>query len=702
MKKYLLISLLVLTSLLLLSCAKKEQAPAVPEEVLPLSEQLAEYTIVYPDCMGTYVEKFTVERYSALRLKTMIKESFGITLTAQSDSNTAAAKEIIIGNARGTAVSDMGEGYSVAKNGDNITISAGGIYSYSQAFTALLTDLNNNAAIPETISLSEENTIKPDTEKDFVYIDMTDDQLSVPEYAVKSLSIGGIDISNYKIIYHVWGTPSDPHYGLNEQYAAEQLQKYIMLATGIELPIETDEAVPADYEIVVGITNREGNVINAIDRSSYGEEDTLIRNEGTRLIISGAERRGTIYAAYTFLEKYLGIRFYAVDCEVIYKSESIDISNVDYKHVSDLEFRDSNQKTIQIGEFASKRKVNSNFRRVMNYKQGGTFDFATSEFPHTMSTVLKLENAPGFAQPCLTDEATYQKALENTLTLLSRKPDAKLVSVTQNDNAQYCACASCLSIIKEERSEAAPLIRFINRLADDVAKEYPDVRILTFAYMHTVAPCQTAPRDNVVIMYCPIDSCCACALNDPDCQTNHRFAEYIEGWAEMTDNLYIWYYVAEYTQNDMLPFMDFDAIYENYQYFRSLGVKGIFNQGWMNDEGNEFDVMRAYVLSLLMWDPDITYEEYNAAIEDFIDAYYGEASEVVMEYYHTLTTLSQSQHFTQYSSVKSMFDTSVFSEIAPELDSWWEEINAYEYSSDWVADRISRLYRGYIKVKSFL
>ena len=688
MKKHIIIALLIISSILTLSCSNNKSP----------GDNLSDYTIIYPECMGTYAERFSTERYSAIRLQSMIKDKFGITLTVQNDTNEKAQKEILIGAARETEATASNEGYTITKNGSNISITAGGIYPYSVAFDALLDSVAEDITLPKALSLSEEKTSVMDTEKDFVYIDKTLEEFSVPEYAVKKLTVNNTDISKYKIIYHVWGSPTEPHYGLNEEYAAQQLQRYIRLATGIELPIETDESKPTDYEIVVGITSREGDVTESIDRSEFGDETVIIKTEGTRLIISGSQRSGTIYAAYSFLEEYLGVRFFTEDCEVIYKADSIDISDISEKRTPVLEFRDNNQKMMLVSEYSSKRKINSNFRRILNYKQGGTNNFAC-EFPHTMETYLKLENSPGFDQPCFTDEETYQTALTNLKALLERSSNANMVSVTHKDNGNNCKCTSCMKIILEENgSAAAPMIRFINRLADDIKDEYPDVKILTFAYTFSIQPPKTAPRDNVIIMYCPIDSCCACALNDPNCRTNVKFAEYLEGWKELTDNIYIWYYVAEYTQNDTLPFMNFDAIYENYQYFKSLGVKGIFNQAWMDNEGNEFDVLRAYVLSLMMWDTDMTYTEYYNAIYEFIDAYYGEGSYLIREYFNAMRVIAKDKHFTQYASLAGTLDISRLRELSEHLDGWWEILNSYEYENTETQNRINRIYIGYEKI----
>lgn len=686
---------MMLLSLLLLSCG--ESSDKKKEET---EKPIADYTIVYPDCMGTYVEEFTEEKYAALRLQDMIYDAHGVKLEAVSDITEKTGKEILIGDARNGENSCGDNSYSISSEKEGVRISAKGIYAYTAAFDAFMDSLDTKTAdIPKELKLSKENVMTGDKDKDYVYLDLAEGADPPKEIAIKKLTVMGNDISKYKIIYHEWGDLRNPHYGLNEAYAAEQLQMYIKLITGIELPIETDESKPSEYEIIMGITNREGDTIKEIDRSGYGEEATLIKTEGNHLIITGAQRRGTIYAAYTFLEQYLGVRFYTADCETVFKSDGIDIAEDTYdEHIPTMEFRDIYNKTMHENEYSSKRKVNSNNNRVMNYKQGGNFNYA-GDFVHTMGTILELENAPGAQQPCFTDEETYQKALTNVRTILKRKPDSKFISVTQNDAYMYCGCADCKKLITQEGCTGGALFHFINRLADDIKDEFPDVKIMTLAYMFSIDPPKTAPRDNVVIMFCPIDSCCGCTLNDPECPKNQSFAKQYKGWMELTDNIYVWYYVKECIDDGMLPFMNFDAMYYNYCDFNEDGVKGVFNEALSISYGGEFGALRSYLLSLLMWDQDMTYEEYTAELHNFIDAYYGEASEVVEEYFNLLSECAEGKHFTQYASVNALYNTSYLSDLLPQIDNWMEEMQGFEFSRDEYLDRVKLLERGYNVVK---
>ena len=159
--------------------------------------------------------------------------------------------------------------------------------------------------------------------------------------------------------------------------------------------------------------------------------------------------------------------------------------------------------------------------------------------------------------------------------------------------------------------------------------------------------------------------------------------------------MYIWYYVVEFIQDGQLAFMNFDALYDNYKYFASIGVKGMFNEGWMNDDGSEFGALRSYLISRLMWDADITKEEYNKATEEFIDAYYGEASDYVREYFWALEVCSNNKHFAQYTGANGIYRTDYFEVIEDDINSWWKVINAADISNSFVKSHISNLYSGY-------
>ena len=93
--------------------------------------------------------------------------------------------------------------------------------------------------------------------------------------------------------------------------------------------------------------------------------------------------------------------------------------------------------------------------------------------------------------PCLSDEAMYQTVLKNVRKRLIENPLLKIISVSQVDgNNGECSCEKCRKVFEEEKSHAGTLIRFCNRLQEDVNKEFEGVHIDTLAYRYTRQPPQ--------------------------------------------------------------------------------------------------------------------------------------------------------------------------------------------------------------------
>lgn len=74
--------------------------------------------------------------------------------------------------------------------------------------------------------------------------------------------------------------------------------------------------------------------------------------------------------------------------------------------------------------------------------------------------------------------------------ILIANPDASIISISQNDNEEYCKTPAEAAIIAEEGSPMGPMLRTVNAVADDIASDYPHVAIDTLAYQvtrHTVS-----------------------------------------------------------------------------------------------------------------------------------------------------------------------------------------------------------------------
>ena len=257
-------------------------------------------------------------------------------------------------------------------------------------------------------------------------------------------------------------------------------------------------------------------------------------------------------------------------------------------------------------------------------------------------TINLLQDLPyqGNVQPCLTDEDVYQLVLSNVRKWLDENPEATIISVSQNDSDPGklgCQCASCKAIDDAEGTSMGSLLTFINRLANDIKDDYPGVYIDTLAYRYTrKAPKNIKPADNVIIRLCSIECCFTHALSDETCAQNREFKKDIEEWAAICDNLYIW----DYTYNAETYFSffpNFDVLWDNVQFYKNHNVTGVFLEGQQVSVSGEFAELRSYLLAKLLWDPDMTEEEYYAYMDEFLQYYYGAGWEKIKEYMTSMT-----------------------------------------------------------------
>ena len=132
-----------------------------------------------------------------------------------------------------------------------------------------------------------------------------------------AMSASGLDLtvdgrSDYRIVVDETAIPA-------EKTAARELQKYIELLSGVTLPV-VGEAQPDGRNILVG---RSPEVLRRLEGrpeiAGYLDKDdaVILKTFGDTLVVSGARPRGTLYAVYTLLEDYWGVRWWSPTEELV-------------------------------------------------------------------------------------------------------------------------------------------------------------------------------------------------------------------------------------------------------------------------------------------------------------------------------------------------------------------------------------------------
>lgn len=480
-----------------------------------------------------------------------------------------------------------------------------------------------------------------------------------PAYDGETLCIDG----EYKIIYGANSSPS-------EKNAAKALQKYLSKISGIELTVTDDSSPASEKEIIIGKTNREGEDYT-IDHTSLGDDGVRILVCGKKLIIAGGEKRGTLYAVYEFLIKYFDCRWYTKDVIVIPEKENLEIpADIDYTYVPAFEYRETDWISPHDAEYSVANHLNANSYRQLSDENGGTFGYSNG-LAHTMASLVPISyfdtDPEMFAlgvqsgerttdQPCLTNPKTLEAAKKSVREILKNNPKS-IVCITQNDNQNYCVCDKCKAVDEEEGGHSGTMIRFVNAIAEELGKEYPDAIFDTFAYQYTrKAPKIVKPLPNVIVRICSIECCFAHPLSDGKCEANADFQKDILDWQKICNRIYVWDYTTNYS-NYNGPFPDFGVLQKNMQFYVENNVKGMYAEGnYTASECNgEFAELRSYLLARLMWDADF---DYDNEILGFCNAYYGEAGPYIKKYIDMTTDntgakgLFKQNHMYIYSSMQ--------------------------------------------------
>ena len=433
----------------------------------------------------------------------------------------------------------------------------------------------------------------------------------------------------------------------SERYAAEECQRYLAQACGVELPIVTVVDRP-DRHVFVGSSQAMQRSAAGFAIDSFGAEDLRIVIRENQIVIAGGRPRGTLYGVYAFLEDHLGVRFLTAGHTHVPRIQSWHVVGpVDRFYHPPLEMRWSYYGEVNRNpEFAARLRVNTvgddprlggrSQQRLISHTFAAQIPSAKYGKQHPEYYALRdgqrladvADDSFG-TEPCLTNPDVLSIVTQAVLDEIKAQPEAANISVSQNDNAKNCLCPQCAAIDQREGTPMGSLLTFVNAVADTVAQQYPHTKVGTLSYWYTRRPPATLkPHPNVQIQLCSIECCVLHAINDPNCPKNVEFCRDMNDWGKICDQIYIWNYNTNFS-NYLLPLPNLRVIGPNVRYFVSNHAQGIFMQAAGNANGAEMSELRTYLMSQLLWDPA---RDEQRLINEFLDLHYGRAAGPIRSY----------------------------------------------------------------------
>lgn len=485
--------------------------------------------------------------------------------------------------------------------------------------------------------------------------------------------------SDYTIVIASTASPSTV-------YGAEELQKFLKEMTGADIPIVADTEPMAEHEIILGSNNHLKQLNQTIDFYALGDEGYVLRTVGSHLVIAGGDLRGNLYGVYGLLEDVLGCRWFTPEINRIPKYARLKLPELDETVVPMLEYREPYIWDAKDGDWAARNRINRNTSAgTLGERHGGQIEWVPGMFVHTFERLVPkskyYESHPEYfslvngvrikelSQLCCTNEDVFHIVTEGVLKAFRDNPQAKILALDQNDCYNFCECDKCQAVAEKEGSQMAPVLQMVNRVADEVKKEFPDRAIVTLAYQWTRhAPKAIKPRDNVIIRLCSIECCFTHPFDTCDSETNISFTKDVGDWSRISNRLWVWNYTTDFSHY-LLPFPNLLTRKANLKLFVDHNVTGMFQQDTPNIPHGELSELGAYLHAKLLWNPDY---DTDMAINEFLDAYYGDAASQIRAYIDYIHEKAKREnvHMGCYESPETALLSGNFFAVA---DSVWDE-----------------------------
>jgi hypothetical protein len=450
------------------------------------------------------------------------------------------------------------------------------------------------------------------------------------------------------------------------RHAADELSAYLTKISGATLPIVPEAEAKDGLRIDVGPTSVALPLLS--HEAKQNEESVTIRTHPRGVAICGGGDRGTLFAVYRFLERFLGCRWLTHSGhEHVPRMEIVALPPVAHESAPAFELRlfkcpdDPVQQSwglklglngLYTGEAASKNgrcyyypeaiPSTHTWYKIIPAKQ--YMDAHPEWFP-----LLHGERAPGEvhnAQLCVTAKGLADEFAKNVIAVFDEDPASRITSISPNDGYGWCECDQCRALdeelcgarttkqglAKERPFRGDRVFWFSNEVARRVAEKHPDKMLLVLAYVNYAEPPDTVkPLPNVVPWLChyaPADY--AKPINDPTSEPNRQFNELLKPWAEAAPHLLFYGYVSKsmwwkLPRPVLRPFM------ADVKYLHSLGVRRYYAQSSLTDWA--LDGPLYYVLAKLLWDPTL---DLNAVAQDWINHMFGDAAPHMTTFYQAV------------------------------------------------------------------
>ena len=464
--------------------------------------------------------------------------------------------------------------------------------------------------------------------------------------------------------------------GKFESQAADDLQNYLKQMSGAEVAVlKEGEALPDLPVVYIGQTAFAS--AHGADFSKLGDEEYQIIPAGRDLVVTGGRPIGSFYGVWKLLNR-LGVWSLSMEQDVVPEKKDAALCVKAERHTPEFSGRiiydglPIHYKATQIppawferyGLYLLRNGINGRQHHIYSPPYVGKMsDVPHSPVAHTFCLFVprrlfdkhpeyfamdkagkrrKPEQETARGGLCLSNPEVAEYAL-NSLRAMIKKHRAErpkeqwpiLYDISALDLAQACECPNCRAVAAEEGTEAGLLSRFINHIAENIRKEYPDIMIRTLSYgLASGFPKKTPFAENVLLQLCDkfVTGDCFKPLSHP---FNAPSRAMFEEASKQKCQLAVWDYwnMSMYCKPPRMEVI-FDTIQPDFRYMKGCGVTGLFIEAEKHVFiPQNFMDLEFFTASQLMMDLD---QDPEMLADVFLNGYYGAAAPEMKKLFNEL------------------------------------------------------------------
>ena len=450
------------------------------------------------------------------------------------------------------------------------------------------------------------------------------------------------------------------------RYAAEEINTHVKMMTGKTVPIISDN-------------NYNGTAIwigNTALAEKYGvtpqmlpQENWVIARVGNAVIISGGDKPGvarsgivsrstialgTLDAAYEFMERVFGCRWYWPGKlgTVVSTEKNIAIDNLFKTGAPQFDCRAlfydiSKDPDIPSYDVMTWQRRNRLGGSAPDPIAMHTFVDWVDKFGKDHPEYFALQpdgkrkvNKDSGVHLCMTNPDVIREAGKWAVEYFKKRPNAKFISIMPGDcnDLKYCRCPNCTKMVSEEKGREGihsnAVWKFVNQVAAVVAEKCPGKFVKCCAYADYLRRPDFALLPNVAVTLCfgPVPRANAAY--------KQAWRKLIDEWRVTGAKLYVWEYwnSSRYArgiygapalwprQLKEIYLLDNNHVSGRVIELSDINADGMGVQSWADWM---YDSLNLYIAMKLMWDRDYDVE---AELKKFHKDFYGPAAAAMEEF----------------------------------------------------------------------